>query len=130
MILDSTEKFDNVIEHKIEGNFSDGLELNASLEHPEYKLNSEGPSTWRLEGSDQGWKYPNSGEISSSNLSIPLVWDGADTAVTLNLNLKIYLCSKNDGVCLARNILHKLEIRNISRGNLVGVVSLGSLLTH
>ena len=58
------------------------------------------------------------------------MWDGADTAVTLNLNLKIYLCSKNDGVCLAKNILHKLEIRNISGGNHVSVVSLGSLLTY
>ncbi|XP_023336064.1 NHL repeat-containing protein 2 isoform X2 [Eurytemora carolleeae] len=127
---ESTEKFDNVIEHKIEGNFSDGLELNASLEHLEYKLNADGTSSWRLESTDQGWKYPNSGELSSSNLSIPLVWDGADTAVTLNLNLKIYLCSKNDGVCLAKNILHKLEIRNISGGNHVSVVSLGSLLTY
>ena len=126
--IESKETYDRTIQHKIEGNFSGGLELTATLDHPEYKLNRDGLSTWRLEGSEQGWKYPSSGDITSSTLVIPVEAPGWETSVILNLTIKVYLCSKSHGLCLSQSLLHKLKISHRPEASSVGSVYLGSLI--
>lgn len=122
------EVHDNIITHKIESGFGSGeVALTGNLKTPEYKLNPEGPSSWSIEFNPRdSWTGPEAGEIKSNLLSIQLNGSVSKPA-TLSLSLKLYLCNKSTGVCIARKVLHQIEIIPCEGASRVEKLDLGSL---
>ena len=96
--------------------------LEGSLDHPEYKLNAEGPSYWSLE--EEGLSQP----ITQNEISIPLEQLAA-TSLDLKLKLKLYLCHKVNGVCIARTVCHQIRIERSAELESVNSLHLGSLIS-
>lgn len=43
---------------------------------------------------------------------------------------KVYLCSKGSGLCLAKSILHKIEIHHIESNQQSSAINIGSVITN
>jgi len=125
-------KDDNVVLHKMDLNLNMDKQfiLNFTAKHPDYKLNSDAVSTWNLEGeASSNIQCPGSGTLEMEN-SVGIALLGDDKCVKLDLRCKVYLCSKSSGLCLAKSILHKIEIQHIESSHQSSDINLGSVITN
>eukprot|EP00088_Acartia_fossae_P035589 TRINITY_DN3669_c0_g1_i3.p1 TRINITY_DN3669_c0_g1~~TRINITY_DN3669_c0_g1_i3.p1 ORF type:complete len:691 (+),score=87.46 TRINITY_DN3669_c0_g1_i3:231-2303(+) len=120
---------DNVIVHTIDAKLEVNtiLNLKANLKHPDLKLNTDAKSKWTLEESDNVESDSKEGEISGE-IAIPVKITGEVDAVSLKLRCKMYLCTVSSGLCLAKSILHIININSVNKED-TGSISLGSLIS-
>jgi len=123
---------DNVLSHKIDVALclDKEIELKFNTKHPDFKLNTDAKSTWNLEASSNV-QSDKTGKLDEDN-SVAIKLSSNDvTTVKIDLRCKVYLCSKSSGLCLAKSILHKIEL-NILENTLMddNVINLGSVITN
>ena len=133
----ASDKDDVIKEHRVPV----GRQLRGRVDHhPEWKLNTEAPSSWVL-----------SSVVSSSQPAVEstppvtavsgflTIEDGGwiwkdDSGVVLRagsrleLRLKLYLCSRREGICVQRRVRHQIElVEGEKEGEVVEEINLGGL---
>jgi len=123
------ETFDSVLEHSLEvGSQAGTVNLTANINHSEYKLNAEGSSSWTLEtDSSMDWSGPPAADITNDQICIPLTCKAAASPTQLVLKLKLYLCHRTNGMCIARKVCHKINLLPREGVSPVDAIQLGSL---
>jgi len=110
-----------VIKHNVNVPLGEPIRLliTASTDHPDYKLNTEAKSVWTLfdeTSTSRHLSYPSSGELTNSS-ALSIVVEGtaaplseAASPTQLRLSMKLLLCSKSSGFCVAKRVQHAIQL--------------------
>ncbi len=105
---------DLVLQHRVTSPAGGGgsLRLHGRLAHPDWKLNPEAPSAWsfslRRPTMDDSRPSVEKGRIGDEEVWI---WQGeaVEAGSRVTLWLRLYLCSRSQGVCSVKRVRHEIE---------------------
>jgi len=121
---------DNTFVHIIDADLRSNRDmiLTGNLNHTDYKLNTEGKSSWKIEvNSDEVEAAAVTGDIVS-DLNISLKMKKLSETISFSLRCKVYLCHKTNGLCVAKSIQHNIQLNHVLSTYENSTLNLGSLL--
>ena len=102
--------------------------LRGQLAHPDWQLNPEAPSSWTfsLRQSTEDSPVVDKGGIGNEEV---WRWRGKGVAAGSRgtLRLRLYLCSRTEGLCCMKRVRHEIQFVEREKGSDQGEVDLGLL---
>lgn len=121
---------DNTIVHIIDADLGSEREiiLTGNLNHPDFKLNTEGKSSWKIEVNAEEVETSAAAGDINSDLSINFRLKKISQSISFSLRCKVYLCHKISAMCIAKSIKHNIQLNHVATTNHNNTLNIGSLL--